>query len=88
MQRKRKPQPKSHAVRIPSNVFNVIKQSAASNSRSIVSEISVIVNDYFKSKNTIGIKSQNEFLKLSGLVDSLPVGNYSETIDDVLYGDK
>lgn len=89
MQRKRKNQqhPKSHAVRIPTNIFDLIKNSASLNGRTMVSEISFIVNDYFKSINANNSKPKNDFLKLSGLVKDLPTNNYSETIDDVLYGD-
>ncbi len=87
MQRKRKIQPKSHAVRIPTTIFDLIKNSANSNGRTMVSEITFIVNNYFKSINANNSKSQSNFLKLSGMVKDLPPSNYSETIDDVLYGD-
>lgn len=87
MQKKRKLQPKSHAVRIPTTIFDLIKNSANSNGRTMVSEITVIVNNYFKSINANNSKSKNDFLKLSGLVKDLPTNNYSENIDDVLYGD-
>lgn len=87
MKRRSKTTSKTHAIRIPANIYDLIKESANSNQRNLITELSIIVSNYFTFKNIMKPNKQQEFLKLSGFVKDLAPSNYSETVDDELYED-
>ncbi len=89
---------KYKSIRIPLEGYNYIKSLSQANHRSIVAEIMLMLDKHKPSKklliepepNEISDKEFEERKKalneLCGIIDDLPPGNYSETIDDVLYG--
>lgn len=75
---------KTHSVRVPVEIYNLIQSSAAANNRNIVSEISLIISSYFQSQSSSSSKSN--FMKFAGCVKDLKPSDYSGSEDELLYG--
>lgn len=78
----------TQSIRIPSSYYRALKSKAQNNKRPLVTELTIILNDYL-----CNTTEQNESRKLKalskvrGIIKDLPKKNYAQTIDDELYGD-
>ena len=78
----------TQSIRIPSNYYMALREKAQNNKRPLVTELSIILDDYLGN-----VTEQNESRKLKalskvrGIIKDLPKKNYGQTIDDLLYGD-
>lgn len=86
MKRRYKTKAQSHSIRIPQDLYTLIKESAEANKRNIVSELSLILEKYFyrDTKTELLHEKHKSIDKLSGIIKGLPKANYASTVDERL----
>ena len=77
----------SISIRIPVDYYEKLKELAETNKRPLSSELVIILDDYLSEGSKLRAERRLRALnKVRGIIKDLPKGNYSQTIDDVLYG--
>ena len=76
----------SHSIRIPKKQFLALKERALLNNRPIVSEL-VVILDAAANQEIASKRKPRDYSDIIGIVKDLPPDNYSEKIDEILYGD-
>ena len=85
----RKSHNESVSIRIPLNYYEKLKNLAENNKRPLSSELVIILDEYLASDlESPALRRLKALKKISGIVKNLPKGNYGQTVDDVLYGDR
>jgi hypothetical protein len=78
----------TQSIRIPSGYYRALKDKAQNNKRPLVTELTIILDDYLGSITEPDESRKLKALsKVRGIIKNLPKKNYGQTIDEVLYGD-
>ncbi len=75
----------SKSVRISNDYYKALKQRAEVNHRPISSELEMILSESLN-QDTQAKRKPRDYSDILGIVKDLPPSNYSERIDEILYG--
>ena len=78
----------SISIRIPQDYYEKLKGLAINNKRPVVTELTIILDDYLESTvELVAARRLKALAKVQGIIKNLPRKNYSQTIDKELYED-
>ena len=77
----------SISIRIPQDYYEKLKGLAINNKRPVVTELTIILDDYLESKSESRAARRLKALsKVAGIIKNLPRRHYGRTVDEELYG--
>ena len=77
----------SISIRIPQDYYEKLKGLAINNKRPVVTELTIILDNYLESKSESRAARRLKVLsKVAGIIKNLPRKNYGRTVDEELYG--
>ncbi len=78
----------TQSIRIPSGYYNSLKERAKNNKRPIVTELTIILDEYLEESPQVNeTKKFKALSKVKGMIKNLSKKNYGQSIDKELYED-